>query len=1132
MKTTEQLVEEAIKNNFAKPLPKTQHDLAAKVIREIFYETQDLSFEELQRRVKQLELEFADITEGRFAYLILQRTASEALERHFNKMEESVTYLKKGVEQAKIWLTEDDTSIRNVTLVLCIYLGITQRELGQVTEAIKTYQNGLKYAQDWLNDASVWELILKLYVNLGVAQGKLGQFEQGLKHAQDWLDDYSVWKQVLKLYYNLGITQIELGQVTEAIKTYQNGLKYAQNWLDDASVRKQVLKLYDVYSNACYNSGQSFIFLSPYDNFWSWTILQNLSKHFDRILSNLKKRSENSPSLTKFTTVFQAFLHTFLLSESYEPIRSRRLHSTTEILLKISETLYLIEQLEENQRLQTINHNLQNLIEIDVITELFSLQNKISNSKEDLTGFQNLSGLPYLLAIPKQWLTKYRLHKSQTQSQEINDSILTESEYKQQLKQIKSNLTNWLYHNIKPNDLTESLRSLPAIVQGMLFASRCTTGNPAKILAEWLQNQPWNNPDATEFLQTTFSATNWQQWITEDPDRPNRPLSFWRITNYTNNIKINWEVSSRIQPEIRNWLQELNEGNADNLINQLKFAWQQAVEQADSLTKVLNKFGKQENNLIVLQAVILGQESELLTNTIQTWLFPPQDETEDETDVLTVVNNLKNGLSRAASIYQPTYPSLADTVHDWTKVLISESKPDRSSIPVRFEGILWQLLERSRIALTGQSKELPEDWQEDLGNQLWNSLKNSINLIETGYNTEGKTWPLFTTWLSYFDKYLPETPTWQQCQQHLQPKEALLQLFFEQEQLRVLWLDQNGLQLRDLPEFTVNTASWNDAIEILGKKSESSTREEFKQAIQTMETVMAELQPFAQILKEWANELEQITVIFPAPLGQFPWETLPELENILVRAISLNTWLKESKCKVNFAKKPWIVCDPTADETCTVKEANWLAQHFNTKPESPSHFEALQKFSEYKHIHLTTHGIYEPDHPTASRLSLNEGIELPIWMLNATRTNADLIFLSACESNLAGKATQELLKPIGIGPNLIAAGTKTVVGTLWAYNGFAALCFSYYFYQISEQNPSMSWHKVATQARNAVRDMTHEELEAIIREFDLEHGGEECWEKVVKSIKARSNIRKNSGKKPFDRFDLWAGFVVLGKVKR
>lgn len=175
MPTTEQLVEEAIKAHFAKPLPKNQHDLAAKIIWEIFYGTDGLSFKKFQQRVKQLEQEFVDIPDGRFAYLFLQKIAGEAAEKHFDEKDENVNYLKVGIKQAKDWLAEDDTSIRVVTLMLYLYLGDTQKQLGQVEKTVKTCENGLKYAQNWPDNASVWEQVLKLYFVYSVTYFNIGQ---------------------------------------------------------------------------------------------------------------------------------------------------------------------------------------------------------------------------------------------------------------------------------------------------------------------------------------------------------------------------------------------------------------------------------------------------------------------------------------------------------------------------------------------------------------------------------------------------------------------------------------------------------------------------------------------------------------------------------------------------------------------------------------------------------------------------------------------------------------------------------------------------------------------------------------------------------------------------------------------
>jgi len=266
MQTTEQLVEEAveksIKINFKKDLPKTQHDLAFQIMKEVVYEAKYLSFAEWQQRVAQLEQDFLALPEGRFAYLFLQMQAGVATKIHFDKINKS-NYTNRGIEQAKIWLVEGDTSIWNVLLLLYIFLGEIQRTQGQIDAAIATYQQGLTHAQAWLDDASLWEQVLKLYVNLGDAQEQQGQvdaaiatYQQGLTHAQAWLDDASVWEQVLQLYFNLGAVQGKQGQVDAAIATYQQGLTHAQAWLDEASVWEQVLKLYVNLGDAQEQQGQ------------------------------------------------------------------------------------------------------------------------------------------------------------------------------------------------------------------------------------------------------------------------------------------------------------------------------------------------------------------------------------------------------------------------------------------------------------------------------------------------------------------------------------------------------------------------------------------------------------------------------------------------------------------------------------------------------------------------------------------------------------------------------------------------------------------------------------------------------------------------------------------------------------
>ncbi len=58
------------------------------------------------------------------------------------------------------------------------------------------------------------------------------------------------------------------------------------------------------------------------------------------------------------------------------------------------------------------------------------------------------------------------------------------------------------------------------------------------------------------------------------------------------------------------------------------------------------------------------------------------------------------------SVYNPTAPPLANTVHDWAKVLLTEvlQRDEENYQGFQTLGglkILWQLLERARIGLSG-----------------------------------------------------------------------------------------------------------------------------------------------------------------------------------------------------------------------------------------------------------------------------------------------------------------------------------------------------------------------------------------------------------------------------------------------
>jgi hypothetical protein len=113
----------------------------------------------------------------------------------------------------------------------------------------------------------------------------------------------------------------------------------------------------------------------PILGLWSWVSL-NKSKYRQRILNNWRIHLQISPTQSYFATITAAFrdlLHQLLLVW-HNPQRPHRHFQfiTTETLLAISESLYGIEQAEENQGLHSVYHHLQNLQNLPEVQKIFN----------------------------------------------------------------------------------------------------------------------------------------------------------------------------------------------------------------------------------------------------------------------------------------------------------------------------------------------------------------------------------------------------------------------------------------------------------------------------------------------------------------------------------------------------------------------------------------------------------------------------------------------------------------------------------------------------------------------------------------------------------------------------------------
>jgi len=1159
-KTPEQRAEEVINNNFGNRLTPEEHTLAVQIAKEIFYETESKAsaLAEWRESVNQFaedlhtRLSQADTAPQRavlrFASLYLQQVAFEAATIIFNNPPESLICLERGLKHAEQFLTQGETA------------------------------------------AWVRELVLKLYVNAGVTLGiapfndaerALDSYQRGLKHAEQFLTQgetaAGVRERVLNLYHNAGMTlgAAPFNDAERELQTYQRGLEHAENFLAQGKtatgVREQVLNLYDSISTIFHNSGQKGLEIQqlPALGIWSWII--SFAKAEQRALMlNWQLHLQTAPAYPDFTAAFQDLLHTVLLNW-HSPQHSHRHFAPTETLLAISESLYGLEQATENQRLKTVYRCLEDLDNSPIILDLNELSMKQAVLSETLDALNSLNKLSVVQKI-RRWKTQFKLRKlSQQQAQLANHPY-----WQEQVEEVEKALVNWFMPTIyKQLPTQSSLNELSAVLLGMLLANtHVQTGNQVEtILETWQHTPPWQD---AETLQAIFPG-DWQTWA-EDTDEPilDELINFDKDNPIVRRLNISESQMYFEQPDLQKWLSELKEGEVDKLATQLKNAWENAQKQAIPLTRLFMALSDFDFHAPLfahvqhdpddchlafqsaLAAVILGDAPQQVRQALQTWL-QQQGTLEKNDSVFATLEAMKHRFTRAVSIYQPSHPPLKDTVHDWAKVLLREVLETESN-PAN---ILWELLERARIGLMGLTMTLPEEWDKTLGEALWNALRKTIDDIDGGYvPAENEPWLPLEIWLYQLKEWMENRPPdAETCQTHLQPNEVLIQPFFDpvNKRLRILWLAKNSLTLKELPDECALEHLWSEQTQTgiieqwtrgLDKlKAEYRRGGNLASQAQAWEKIMDSppVQIFANTLNTWAADFHQITVIFPAPLGQLPWESLPQLENKLVREISVAHWLKSSAVGFRSAPThptlttlttltdeeslaPWVVCDPSGEAQCMRKEGHWVAHHLKTELNAPcpSIFDALYQLEHSNHAHLSTHGIYYRDNPTRSYLSLEDDkkIQLPLWLNSAVRTQAELVMLSACESNLSGQDTEGLLTPLGIGPSLAAAGAKTVVGTLWPCDGVAATCFTYHFYTIATENESLPWHQVVSQARRKLQEMTTSDLKKLAEKLNLNDQEDECCFSV------EHYKWQTVSDYPFEGHVFWAGFTVLGRVAR
>jgi len=1115
-----------------------------------------------------------------------------------NPLKNKVTTLLEQINETS---GEKQSALRTKLLNLYFNSGVDAYHSNQTTEAYQLWQRGLEHAEAFLNQgetaSSVREQVLKLYLNMGNtlgeapfldAQQALATHQRGLEYAQDFLKQgetaSSMREWVLKLYANLTRTLQQTGQ--EALQIPYFPISGLLSWfgfdkIEDAQHKHALITNWRIDLQTA---------PSPITDF---------TAAFQAFLHTFLSEWHDPKKSHRHFVSTETLL---AISESLYAIAQATENKALNTVYERLEQLHNSPTVRKTAALQQEKAVLEETL-CDIWQRLTFLPLK---DLADLEPLQSLSAWQRF----RHWRTLKQLRLATQRYQQIPEhceAVKTYYHWERGVKRSETALFDWLRDAIfKQLDFPNGLDALPDIVLGILLVHSTEPRpiEPEARIETWLQNPPWLDGES---LQRALDGSGWQTWA--QGDKP--PLYTWLdLLGQKPRLSINQETSYFEQPDLQNGLREVMAGQPDKLISKLQHAWEAALQRAFLLAQLLTRLNKpdfegyllaltenldfdigpdsrslqevfsalaspkqqaalfQQHDIVdifedgltvvgvtlptyfkALAAVILGDAPEQIDNALHDWLVK-QGEWDDSLPIEETLAVLKHRFNRAIAIYQPKHPTLGNTVHDWAQVLLREVLA--SETPALEQ--IWAQLERARIALTGLNLTLPAQWDETLGRQLWQGLRESINQVIEGH-AEGKVvdenaqWPLFTVWLDAASEWIPKPSTFETAQQHLPAQEALAQPFLDpvQQRYRVLWLDQNGLSLKDLPDDCALEQHWTKETGVIGHWTEGlaqwrKRRRTTSDSSPDWEKVMSSdpVQSWATRFQDWAADLTQLTVIFPAPLGQLPWETLPELEDKLVREISLAHWLKSSPSenRATEDEKHFITSDPNGEATCMVKEGRWVAKHFKTGFSSPcpSVFDAIQQLSRCQQAHFCTHGAFQRHNPLASGLTLLSKrdkkdntlrITFPLWTSNLLPISADVIVLSACESNLSGQATEGLLTPIGIGPALAAAGAKTVIGTLWPCDGLAALCFGYLLYNIADENPQLPWHQVVAKARHQLQAMSLQDLKQIESECQLEAPDDACSD-AIESVQARARL----GQKPFDSFSSWGGFVVLGKVNR
>lgn len=720
------------------------------------------------------------------------------------------------------------------------------------------------------------------------------------------------------------------------------------------------------------------------------------------------------------------------------------------------------------------------------------------------------------------------------------------------IEQAIEKISIWLGEDIADRiGLPEELSTPGEISLGLLLAPSVNLKESLRI---WAELSPWDNP---EILSQHLMAADVDRLIFDD-QQLDRPLHIWFKT-HGRKLWANLD-ENHVLAELPAALEALDAGNNQELRDLLALAWQQSCLSAARLarlfgalsnctedlaqilldmndpitdidaTALLNQAGGEK----ALTAVIFGRGRELLSQAIRSWLVPSEYLNHSPDQALFGVKRMFN---RAISAHPAPalHAQLAERLHLWSSellaVVLSEPEPDLE--------FLWSLPEYGRAGLHALTAKYPDDaWFARTGEKLVADMK-------TGFALAGKTerWLALDGWLENIEEAFGQekASSFQSCRDRLNSGEALVQLFFDPDPgkggLCALWLTrEKGPLLERLPEVSRLSAwdgtdgvlkLWNAFRQAEPAPDDLKHSREVWSALAEDPVITAVLDHLWQ--KGEALRCRHLAVIFPASLGQLPWEALAAETSAwppgyVERAVSLSLWRRPTSTNDEHSAAVFFDNDHKS-VPFGGPQASAMADFFatqNLRPSKPdlTAFDLVSELGDCQKSHLIFHGEYVPFRPQESGLKLHINSDsdyMPLWALSAVGLGHGFHGLSACEAALSGIAPEEsLMGPVGVAPAMIAAGARVVIGNLLKVAPITAWVF---WAKFAESPPDTPPEKALALACDKLRRMSAKEVEDFfIQRLDKKEYA--TFEPAFNRLLAQD--------KPFAHPAHWAGWVAFG----